>query len=85
MVSIRDILKERVDELQQRIQAWIGDAEGRGLSRTDIFRGIRERAFEIAGMPLTPIDLADEGESIPRLSENWYCCAEPTCEQLNSF
>ncbi len=75
----------RVDELQQRIQAWIGDAEGRGLSRTDIFRGIRERAFEIAGMPLTPIDLADEGESIPRLSENWYCCAEPTCEQLNSF
>jgi radical SAM superfamily enzyme YgiQ (UPF0313 family) len=75
----------RVDELQRRVQAWIGDAEERGLSRPDIFRGIRKRAFEIAGMPLPPPDLADAGESIPRLSENWYCCAEPTCEQLNSF
>jgi hypothetical protein len=75
----------RVDELQQRVQAWTSDAESRGVSRTDIFHGIRERAFEVAGMPLPPLDLADDGQGIPRLSENWYCCAEPTCEQLNSF
>jgi hypothetical protein len=71
--------------LQRRVQAWTSAAESRGVSRTDIFHGIRERAFEVAGMPLPPLDLADDGEVIPRLSENWYCCAEPTCEQLNSF
>jgi hypothetical protein len=75
----------RVDELQQHVQAWISDAEGRGLSRTEIFRGILEQASETAGIALSTTDPVDGGDSIPRLSENWYCCAEPTCEQLNTF
>jgi hypothetical protein len=25
------------------------------------------------------------GSPIPRLSEPWYCCAEPTDQQLQSF
>jgi hypothetical protein len=25
------------------------------------------------------------GSPIPRLSEPWYCCAEPTEQQLQSF
>ena len=75
----------RVDELQQHIQAWISNAENRGLSRPEIFNGILERACEAAGLTLPVPDPANCGDSIPRLSENWYCCAEPTCEQLNSF
>jgi len=31
------------------------------------------------------LDLEHAGKPVPRLSENWYCCAEPTCEQLASF
>ena len=75
----------RVDELQQRVQAWITDAEGRGLSRTEIFNGIRKLACATAGTDLPDPEQEVSGENIPRLSENWYCCAEPTCEQLNSF
>jgi hypothetical protein len=31
-------------------------------------------------------DLATElGTPIPHLSEPWYCCAEPTEQQLQSF
>ena len=32
--------------------------------------------------PTLPCDL---GEAIPRHSEPWYCCAEPTGEQLAGF
>jgi hypothetical protein len=28
---------------------------------------------------------ADPGQPVPRLSEPWYCCAEPTTAQLQSF
>ena len=75
----------RVDALQQQVQSWISDAENRGVPRPDIFHGILSLACEAADVPLPPPSTSGHGEVIPRLSENWYCCAEPTCEQLNAF
>jgi len=75
----------RVDRLQQDIQAWVAQAEGEGLPRREIFAGVWERAHRRAGVPVPPLDADCTGKPIPRLSENWYCCAEPTCEQLVSF
>ena len=75
----------RVDELQQQLQTWISDAENRGLTRPEIFSGILDMAGRAAGVIPPEPDPDTCGETIPRLSENWYCCAEPTCEQLNAF
>lgn len=74
----------RVDALQQAVQAWIGQAEATGTPRGDIFQGIWQRAWDALGEPAPALGSA-AGAPVPRLSENWYCCAEPTCEQLVSF
>ena len=75
----------RVDELQQQVQSWITKAESEGLSRPDIFLEIWRLAHRQAGRPVPELNLEHTGKPVPRLSENWYCCAEPTCEQLVSF
>jgi hypothetical protein len=75
----------RVDALQQRVQAWVTRAEAEDQARPQIFAGIWKLAHEQAGLPAPPLDLRHTGQPVPRLSENWYCCAEPTCEQLTSI
>jgi radical SAM superfamily enzyme YgiQ (UPF0313 family) len=75
----------RVDALQQEVQSWVTRAEAEGLSRPEIFTGIWKLAHAQAGRPAPALDIAHTGKAVPRLSENWYCCAEPTCEQLSSF
>ena len=75
----------RVDSLQQDIQHWVAQAERDGVSRREIFAGVWKRAHRQAGISPPPLDEACAGRAIPRLSENWYCCAEPTSEQLVSF
>lgn len=75
----------RVDQLQQVVQSWVMQAEADGLSRPEIFRGIWEKSHQAAGLAAPTLDLKLAGKPVPRLSENWYCCAEPTCEQLVSF
>jgi hypothetical protein len=75
----------RVDSLQQDIQIWVSRAETEGLGRADTFREIWRLAHEAAGKPVPELAVEDAGSPVPRLSENWYCCAEPTCEQLVSF
>ena len=75
----------RVDALQQAVQAWITRAEAAGEPRAEIFQGIWKLAWQQAGQVAPALALAHAGTPVPRLSENWYCCAEPTCEQLVSF
>jgi hypothetical protein len=74
-----------VDELQQKIQSLVTRADADGLSRPQIFLDIWRLAHEQAGKAVPALDLEQAGKAVPRLSENWYCCAEPTCEQLASF
>jgi len=75
----------RVDALHQAVQAWVSRAEAAGESRAEIFLGVWRLAWEYTGRPAPDLEPARPGAPIPRLSENWYCCAEPTCEQLASF
>ncbi len=74
----------RVDALQKEIQAWVAEAEGKGITRREIFAHIWQLAHAAAGRTAPPLP-ATLGAPIPRLSEPWYCCAEPTDEQLQSF
>ncbi|MGD2112190.1 MAG: CUAEP/CCAEP-tail radical SAM protein [Gammaproteobacteria bacterium] len=75
----------RVDALQRDIQSWVFRAEDEHLDRREIFRGILELACHAAGLEAPALPENCSGDPVPHLSENWYCCAEPTCEQLTSF
>ena len=74
----------RVDRLQQDLQARVAQCEEKGLPRRDVFAAIWRMAHEATGRP-APKLAGNLGSPIPRLSEPWYCCAEPTDQQLQSF
>ena len=75
---------ERVDHLQQEISTCVARSEQDGLSRRDVFAAIWRMAHQAAGRT-APELTGNLGSPIPRLSEPWYCCAEPTDQQLQSF
>lgn len=74
----------RVDRLQRELQALVARSEKENLPRREVFAAIWRTAHEAAECPVP--ELAGHlGSPIPRLSEPWYCCAEPTEQQLQSF
>lgn len=74
----------RVDRLQQELQAYVARSEQEGLPRREVFAAIWRMAHEAAGRA-APALAGSLGAPIARLSEPWYCCAEPTEQQLQSF
>ena len=74
----------RVDELQNKIQSLVEESEEQGTERRCVFEAVWALAYEALGedIPSLPTDL---GRPIPHHSEPWYCCAEPTNKQLQSF
>lgn len=75
----------RVDALQHNVQTWVEAAEGRNLSRRIIFERIWWMAHQAINKESPELPAGVIGEAVPHLSEPWYCCAEPTDEQLLSF
>jgi radical SAM superfamily enzyme YgiQ (UPF0313 family) len=75
----------RVDALQKDIQAWVTEAEAACISRHDSFARIWQLAHAAAGLNAPALPQAGVTVSGARLSEPWYCCAEPTDQQLQSF
>ena len=73
-----------VDALQRDVQALVEEAEREGMARKQSFALIWSLAHEAMGQRPPPLP-ADLGETIPHMSEPWYCCAEPTSQQLQSF
>jgi hypothetical protein len=74
----------RVDRLQQDVQRLVSRADDERTARRDTFAAIWRMAHAAAGRP-APHLAADSDEPIPRLSEPWYCCAEPTEQQLQAL
>ncbi len=75
----------RIDRLQLAVQDLVAQAEAQGLSRREIFARIWGLAHEALGVTAPLLKDSGMGTPIPRLSEPWYCCAEPTHQQLQSF
>ena len=73
----------RVDALQMEVMAAAMRMEN--ATRAEVFREIWRLAHAATGREAPSLDGADPGQPIPRLSEPWYCCAEPTDQQLQSF
>lgn len=72
----------RVDELQLELQRLAASAEK--ASRNEVFTQIWQAAHVAFGLPAPPLALR-ETLPPPQLSEPWYCCAEPTAQQLQGF
>lgn len=69
--------------LQPEPQARVAQCEKQNFPRREAFAANWRMAHEAAGRPAP--DLPGElGSPIPRLSERWFCCAEPTGQQLQS-
>ena len=74
----------RVDQLQRDLQALVARCEQQGPARREVFAAVWRMAHAAAQRP-APNLAGNLGSPIPRLSEPWYCCAEPTDQQLLSF
>jgi radical SAM superfamily enzyme YgiQ (UPF0313 family) len=75
----------RVDRLQLAVQELVAQSEAKNLNRREIFTRIWGLAHEALGVETPGLTDNGMGAPIPRLSEPWYCCAEPTHQQLQSF
>jgi hypothetical protein len=68
------------------VQQISADADRKKESRSAAFARIWGAAHAVAGIVDAGLTLADgAGAAVPFLSEPWYCCAEPTAEQLVSI
>jgi radical SAM superfamily enzyme YgiQ (UPF0313 family) len=76
----------RVDTLSDVVQRIAADADREKESRSIAFARIWRAAHAAAEIAELPLSLAEgSGVKVPFLSEPWYCCAEPTKEQLVSI
>ncbi len=76
----------RLDALSETVQQIAAAAERQKESRPAIFARIWKAAHAAAGLPAPQLNLSARSQvSVPFLSEPWYCCAEPTQDQLVSI
>lgn len=74
----------RLNALQAQLQVFAAQADKDGLSRAQAFGEIWRLAHQAFG--ISPPMLNLRGGAVPaHMSEPWYCCAEPTTQQLQSF
>ena len=76
----------RLDALSETVQDIAAAAEQQRDSRQVTFEHIWNAAHAAAGRSAPRIDISARSQTgVPFLSEPWYCCAEPTREQLVSI
>ena len=71
----------RGDLLSETVQAIAAEADRKKESRAVAFARIWEAAHLAAGIAAPELGMKEE-RGVPFLSEPWYCCAEPTRDQL---
>jgi radical SAM superfamily enzyme YgiQ (UPF0313 family) len=76
----------QLDALSEQIQEMASAADRNKESRATVFERIWKAAHAAAGKPAPVLQIAPPlTASAPFLSEPWYCCAEPTRDQLISI
>ncbi len=66
-----------VDQLQQRLATLVEERVADGNSISVVYDAVRE-ACGLTALGLDP----RAADAVPRLTESWFCCAEPTAAQL---
>lgn len=72
----------RMDALQREVSRAVEEGVARGADNREIIAAIRELAYAAAGREATPLPPAPAPAFVPRLTESWFCCAEPSAEQF---
>jgi hypothetical protein len=74
----------QVDELYEAVRSTVQAGTTAEKNRREIFRSIWELAHGMAGVGHTPMpaSLLGPPSPVPYVTEPWYCCAEPTEQQL---
>jgi radical SAM superfamily enzyme YgiQ (UPF0313 family) len=79
----------RMDRLHAAMNDLVQGAESAQLSRRETFKRIRDLAYAAAGIATPSMSCCtcepSGGGLIPQMSEPWYCCAEPTARQRDSY
>lgn len=75
----------RVDALSDAVREIAAAADREKATRTQAFERVWIAAHRVAGIAPPPLSNNDEARAVPFLSEPWYCCAEPTRDQLISI
>jgi radical SAM superfamily enzyme YgiQ (UPF0313 family) len=76
----------RLDTLSETVQKIAAVAQQQKESRPASFERIWKAAHAAAGLPAPGISTTSRSQvAVPFLSEPWYCCAEPTRDQLVSI
>ena len=78
-------VEPRVDELQAAVAARTEQAAARGEPAAETYDAVRSLTFAAAGAadPGAPASRSTTRPGVrPRLSESWFCCAEPTASQV---
>jgi radical SAM superfamily enzyme YgiQ (UPF0313 family) len=75
----------RMDELHAAVSALVSEAEARGEAAHATHARIRALAYAAAGLdePAAIPITAPPRRNVPRLTEDWFCCAEPTRAQVD--
>jgi len=75
----------RVEELCRNVQQIVEDGSREEKLRPDIFSEIWQAAHDIDQTAIDAISFVSgqSSASMPSMSEPWFCCAEPTSEQLS--
>lgn len=68
--------------LYKELESIAANASDCGQETTSTLNDMREVVMRVSGMSLEPLSDANPG---PRLTESWYCCAEPTASQTVSL
>lgn len=72
----------RMDQLASQVMAQVEESTQAGESPHATFARIHALAARLAGEAAPPLSLKRRRPAPPRLSEPWFCCAEPTALQL---
>ena len=74
----------RVDRLQATVLAIVEQEDAAGSSRRETFSRFWQAAHETPAPDVPAGKTAAAEMAVPRLSEPWYCCAEPTAGQFSA-
>jgi hypothetical protein len=72
-----------MDALHGQVQRAVEQGARRSLPDRDAIFEIRELAYDTAGRRAPPRSPGGDERLSPKLSEPWFCCAEPSVDQLH--
>ena len=76
-----------MDTLYETIKSLVEEDSQNGVDPIDTFYRLKQSAYEAAGVPddqkTTMRRKSLTAPKPPRVTEPWFCCAEPTQQQLH--